>query len=173
MSTLRSTRWSWYACSIALLALAVLRIVWLEAYPLNSDEAQHAHVAWAWTRGLLPYRDVFDNHGPLFGLIHSLVFRLTGERADVMTWLRLSVQLWYVLALLSVWWIGRRLYGPRVAFAALLIAGLFPRFFLISGQFRTDDMWAAAWLASLAMVVGAPWRYWRWLTAGLLAGVAL
>ncbi len=173
MNIPQSTRRSWFACGLALLALAALRLLWLPAYPINSDEAQHAHVAWAWTRGLLPYRDVFDNHGPLFGLIHSLVLRLTGERADVMTWLRLSMQPWYALALASVWWIGRRLYGGRVAFAAVLITGLFPRFFLISGQFRTDDMWAAAWLASLAMVVGAPWRPWRWLLSGLLAGVAL
>lgn len=162
-----------YLFVLALLGLAAVRLCWLQAYPLNSDEAQHAHVAWAWTRGLLPYRDVFDNHGPLFGLIHSLVLRLTGERADVMTWLRLSVQPWYALALAAVWCIGRRMYGARVAMAALLITGLFPRFFLISGQFRTDDLWAAAWLAALALVVGAPWRYWRWLLAGVLAGAAL
>ena len=59
--------WPW----LSLLILLVLRLVWLNAYTLNSDEAQHAHVAWAWTQGLLPYRDVFDNHGPLFGWLHS------------------------------------------------------------------------------------------------------
>jgi 4-amino-4-deoxy-L-arabinose transferase-like glycosyltransferase len=163
----------WLGYAVVVVALTALRLCWLNAYPLNSDEAQHAHVAWAWTQQLLLYRDIFDNHGPLFGLLYSYAFELIGERQHVLTWLRLGVQPWYALSLLSVWWMGRRLYGSRVALAAVLIAGLFPRFFLVSGQFRTDDMWAALWLASLATVVGAPSRHWRWLLAGALAGTAL
>ena len=153
-----TVRWPW----LALALLAALRLIWLNAYPLNSDEAQHAHVAWAWTQGLQLYRDVFDNHGPLFSGLHALVLALIGERADALTWLRLSMQLWYALALFAVWRMGRRLYTPNIAFYAMLIVGLVPRFFMVSGQFRTDDMWMALWLAALAMVVGAPPRAWRW-----------
>jgi hypothetical protein len=171
VAVVRAKPWLGYA--VVVVALAVLRLCWLNAYPLNSDEAQHAHVAWAWTQQLLPYRDVFDNHGPLFGWLYSYALMLIGERLHVLTWLRLAVQPWYALSLLSVFWMGRRLYGARVALAAVLVAGLFPRFFLVSGQFRTDDMWTALWLASLAMVVGAPWKHWRWLLAGVLAGTAL
>lgn len=171
VAVVRARPWLGYA--VVIVALAVLRLCWLNAYPLNSDETQHAHVAWAWTQQLLPYRDVFDNHGPLFGLLYSYALAVIGERLHVLTWLRLAVQPWYALSLFSVWWMGRRLYGSRVALAAILVAGLFPRFFLVSGQFRTDDMWAALWLASLAVVVGAPWKHWRWLLAGLLAGTAL
>lgn len=161
--------WPW----LSLLILLVLRLAWLDAYTLNSDEAQHAHVAWAWTQGLLPYRDVFDNHGPLFGWLHSPLIRLLDERADVLTWLRLAMQFWYVLALGAVGWMGRRLFGWRVAVVAVLVAGLFPRFFIVSGQFRTDDMWMAMWLAGLAFVVGAPARAWRFFLAGLCVGCAL
>jgi hypothetical protein len=164
-----TVRWPW----LALLLLAVLRLIWLNAYPHNSDEAQHAHVAWAWTRGLLLYRDVFDNHGPLFSWVHSWALRAIGERADVVTWLRLCMQAWYALALYAVWRMGRRLYTPNIAFYAMFIAALVPRFFLVSGQFRTDDMWMALWLAALAVVVAAPPRGWRWFVAGMLAGAAL
>lgn len=164
-----TVRWPW----LALALLAALRLMWLNAYPSNSDEAQHAHVAWAWTQGLQLYRDVFDNHGPLFSGLHALVLALIGERADAMTWLRLSMQLWYALALFAVWRMGRRLYTPNIAFYAMLIAGLVPRFFMVSGQFRTDDMWMALWLAALAVVVGAPPRAWRWFVAGVLVGGAL
>ncbi|MBV8157814.1 MAG: hypothetical protein JO278_09160, partial [Dyella sp.] len=149
--------WPW----ISLLLLLVLRMAWLNAYTLNSDEAQHAHVAWAWTRGLLPYRDVFDNHGPLFGWLHSPLLKWLDDRADVLTWLRLAMQFWYVVALGTTGWMARRLYGGRVALVAVLVAGLFPRFFIVSGQFRTDDMWMALWLAGLAFVVGVPPRAWR------------
>lgn len=164
-----TVRWPW----LALALLATMRLAWLNAYPLNSDEAQHAHVAWAWTQGLRLYRDVFDNHGPLFSGLHAWVLRAIGERPDALTWLRLSMQVWYAVALFSIWRIGRRLYTPHIAFYAMLIVALVPRFFFVSGQFRTDDMWMALWLAALAVVAGAPPRAWRWFVAGLLAGAAL
>jgi len=161
--------WPW----ISLLFLLVLRLAWLNAYSLNSDEAQHAHVAWAWTQGLLPYRDVFDNHGPLFGWLHSPLLAWLDNRPDVLTWLRLAMQVWYVVALGATGWMARRLYGWRVAVVAVVVAGLFPRFFIVSGQFRTDDMWMAMWLLGLAFIAGAPPRLWRYFVAGLAIGCAL
>lgn len=161
--------WPW----ISLLLLLVLRLAWLNAYTLNSDEAQHAHVAWAWTQGLLPYRDVFDNHGPLFGWLHSPLLAWLSDRPDVLTWLRLAMQGWYLVALGATGWMARRLYGWRVALVVMLVAGLFPRFFVVSGQFRTDDMWMAMWLLGLAFVAGAPPRAWRYFVAGLCMGCAL
>lgn len=161
--------WPW----ISLLLLLVIRLAWLNAYTLNSDEAQHAHVAWAWTQGLLPYRDVFDNHGPLFGWLHSPLLKWLDGRADVLTWLRLAMQFWYAVALGATGLMARRLYGWRMALVVMLVAGLFPRFFIVSGQFRTDDMWMALWLAGLACVVGVPPRAWRFFLAGLLVGCAL
>ena len=47
----------------------------------NSDESQHLHVVWGWTVGLLQYRDVFDNHAPLFHILLSPILRLVGVRA--------------------------------------------------------------------------------------------
>ncbi|PXV60789.1 hypothetical protein SAMN04487785_113120 [Dyella jiangningensis] len=161
--------WPW----ISFLFLLVLRLAWLNAYTLNSDEAQHAHVAWAWTQGLLPYRDVFDNHGPLFSWLHSPLLRWLDNRPDVLTWLRLAMQFWYVVALGAAGRIAQRLYGWRTAMAVVLVAGLFPRFFIVSGQFRTDDMWMAMWLLGLAFVAGAPPRLWRYFLAGLAFGCAL
>lgn len=161
--------WPW----ISLLFLLVLRLAWLNAYSLNSDEAQHAHVAWAWTQGLLPYRDVFDNHGPLFGWLHSPLLKWLDNRPDVLTWLRLAMQFWYVVALGAVGWMAQRLYGWRMAVTVVLVAGLFPRFFIVSGQFRTDDMWMAMWLLGLAFVAGAPPRLWRYFFAGLAMGCSL
>ncbi|WP_144240810.1 ArnT family glycosyltransferase [Dyella japonica] len=161
--------WPW----IALLLLLVMRLAWLNAYTLNSDEAQHAHVAWAWTQGLLPYRDVFDNHGPLFSWLHSPLLHWLDNRPDVLTWLRLAMQFWYVVALGATGWMARRLYGWRVAVVVVLVAGLFPRFFVVTGQFRTDDMWTAMWLLGLAFIAGAPPRAWRYFVAGLAFGCAL
>ncbi|MEI9898034.1 MAG: hypothetical protein WDN28_30300 [Chthoniobacter sp.] len=46
--------------------ILALRIGYSLILRFDSDEPQHLHVVWAWTKGLLPYRDVFDNHAPLF-----------------------------------------------------------------------------------------------------------
>lgn len=158
---------------LGLSLLVVMRLAWLDAYPLNSDEAQHAHVAWSWAQGLQPYRDTFDNHGPLFSWLHSWLMRVLGERADILWWLRLAMQVWYALALWALWRMGRGLFGSGVAFAGVMLAGVELRFFLVSGQFRTDDMWSAAWLCGLAVLVGASPRVWRWFLFGLAAGAAL
>ena len=50
-------------------AFIALRVYCAFTLSMNSDEPQHLHVVWAWTQGLVPYRDVFDNHAPLFQLI--------------------------------------------------------------------------------------------------------
>src|ERR1700733_8557786 len=55
---------------IALFSLMlVLRIAYACRFRFDGDEAQHLHVVWGWVHGLLPYRDVFDNHGPLFHVL--------------------------------------------------------------------------------------------------------
>ena len=38
----------------------VLRVLCFLHYRFDSDEPQHLHVAWGWTRGLVQYRDLFD-----------------------------------------------------------------------------------------------------------------
>src|SRR6185312_17228889 len=84
--TRNTRRWLWPFCG----ALLVLRVVYAWALHVNSDEPQHLHVVWAWTQGLLPYRDVFDNHAPLFQLICAPLLALLGERADLVALMRLA-----------------------------------------------------------------------------------
>ena len=66
---------------IAACALLALRLVYAWTLRVNSDEPQHLHVVWAWTKGLLPYRDVFDNHAPLFDFLNAPLLVLVGEKA--------------------------------------------------------------------------------------------
>ncbi len=56
-----------------LTVMIVLKLVNITHYRFDSDESQHMHVIWAWARGFIQYRDVFDNHMPLFQ-IRSLRF---------------------------------------------------------------------------------------------------
>lgn len=155
------------------LFLLGLRLLWLSAYPLNSDEPQHAHVAWSLAQGAMAYRDVFDNHGPLFSTMYAALLQVVGERPDILWWLRLAVVPWYLLALVATWSIARRLHPRGVADATVLLVGLFPIVFLKSGEFRTDDAWAALWLSGLAVAVLVRGRASGWFCSGLLFGAAL
>src|SRR5690349_1757114 len=56
-----------------LVLLLALRAVNTAHYRINSDEPQHLHVMWALGEGRMPYRDVFDNHMPLFGALFAPV----------------------------------------------------------------------------------------------------
>src|SRR4051812_11556041 len=76
---------------LLLLVLLGLKVAYAFHFRIDTDEVQHLHLVWAWSKGLLPYRDVFDNHGPIFHLLYSPLFRLFGERADIIIPMRLAV----------------------------------------------------------------------------------
>ncbi len=162
-------RWGWGAAA----GLVLLRLAWLRGLPVNSDEPQHLHVVWAWTRGLLPYRDVFDNHTPLFHVLFAPVLMLVGETPSVLTWMRLAM-LPLVLAMLwCTWRLGVAVWGRRTGLWAACLTALFPTFFLLSGQFRTDVLWAALWLGAWTVALAGPFSRGRALASGALVGATL
>lgn len=85
---------------LGLLALLVLHILWLRGYPTPQFRrtAARARGLERW-RGqpALPRR--FDNNDALFSSIYALLMHALGPRADILTWLRLAVVPWYLLAL--------------------------------------------------------------------------
>jgi hypothetical protein len=137
---------------------------------VDTDEPQHLHVAWAWTQGLVPYRDVFDNHAPLFHLVMAPLVAALGERADLLIAMRLAVLPLVAALLWCVFRIGRALFCDRVGMWAAVLVGVMPAFLLTSVQFRADDLWATLWLAALATAVGGPFGAGRALATGALVG---
>src|SRR5438067_11393995 len=83
-------------------------------YRVDSDEPQHLHVAWGWTAGLLQYRDLFDNHAPLFHMATAPILRLVGERPDVLLCMRAPMLLLFALVVWITYVLGTRLYSKRV-----------------------------------------------------------
>jgi hypothetical protein len=154
---------------VVLAALAfVLRVAAFFRYRFDSDEQQHLHVTWGWTEGLVQYRDLFDNHAPLFHMLMAPLLWIAGERSDILLWMRLPMLVLFAIVVWATYAMARRLYDERVAaFTALLLA-LFPPFFLKSLEFRNDNLWTA--LCALALLA---LMQRRMLVAGLLLGAAL
>src|SRR5437870_12111767 len=102
------------AISLSLIAAALAtRVALIFRYRVDTDEPQHLHVAWGWAHGLVQYRDVFDNHMPLFHLVMAPLVRLVGERADIVSIMRVAMLPLYALTLWCTYRIGRRLFSPR------------------------------------------------------------
>jgi len=160
--------------AVLLLVLTfVLRFALVFHMKVNSDEPQHLHVAWAWGQGLLPYRDVFDNHSPLYAFLWSPVLRWVGERPDIIIWMRLSGLPCFGLALWAIYRIGATIFDRRAAFWGMILAGLFPLYFCGSLEFRPDGLWAACWFLALAVLVEGRLNLWRSFIVGFLLGVTM
>jgi hypothetical protein len=159
--------------AVALISAFLLRVVYAFRYRVDTDEPQHLHVAWGWAHGFVQYRDVFDNHMPLFHLLTAPLVRLVGERADIVPVMRLAMLPLYGLMLWCTYRLGRRLFSARAGlWAAVLVAWLAP-FFRCSLEFRADDLWAPLWLLGVVIAVEGELSPARALAAGLVVGAAV
>ena len=139
-------------------------------YRFDSDESQHMHVIWAWARGFVQYRDVFDNHMPFFQIMFAPIFGLVGDRPTILYWMRFILLPMYGVAAWCTYQIGARLFSRRVAVWAVLLAGFYPTYHLTSFEFRTDNLWAPVWLMCVVVLISGPMNVRRMLIAGLLLG---
>src|SRR2546426_4233026 len=104
------------AISLSLIATAVaVRVGLIFRYRFDSDEPQHMHVAWGWAHGLMQYRDVFDNHMPLFHLLSAPLFLFSGDDPRLLFAARLAMIPLFVSALALVWRIARDLFDQETA----------------------------------------------------------
>jgi hypothetical protein len=157
---------------LTLAALAFLRWFSVYCHKWNSDEPQHLHVVWAWTVGKLQYRDVFDNHTPLFHMLNAPLLRWLGERADIVQPMRQAMMPLFALGMWCVYRLGAGLFDRRTGWFAALLAALLPAFYFRMGEFRTDVLWTSVWLLSLVVAVGGRPTPWRTFGATLLLGAA-
>jgi len=160
------------AMAIAAVTLAMRAVAFFH-YRFDSDEPQHLHVAWGWTAGLLQYRDVFDNHAPLFHMAAAPLLRVLGERPDILLFMRAPMLVLWIIVTVATFAIARRLYDVRIAMWSVLLLNVLPPFFLKSIEFRTDNLWNAFWMLAVAVLVLTRRSAGAYFVAGLLLGAAL
>ena len=158
------------AAAILFVLMIVVKLVNVTRYRFDSDEPQHMHVIWAWARGLIQYRDVFDNHMPLFQIMFAPIFGLIGDRATILYWMRFILLPMYFVAAWCTYRIGEALFSRQAGVWAVILAGLFTKYHFISLEFRTDNLWGPLWLLSVTVLVSGVLTMPRALVAGLLLG---
>jgi hypothetical protein len=157
---------------LALAILAVLRWTSVYSHKWNSDEPQHLHVVWAWTVGKLQYRDIFDNHTPLFHILCAPLLHWLGERADIVQPMRQAMIPLFAVAIWCVYRLAASLYDRRTGWFAAILAALLPAFYYRMGEFRTDVMWTTVWLLALVVALTGRLTPGRTFAAALLLGAA-
>ncbi len=157
----------------ALFAVALaLRLYYVFHHDFDSDEWQHLHVVWAWTRGLLQYRDVFDNHMPLFHMLSAPLLARIGETPAILYDMRLAMIPFVLVTVWGTYLIGRRLLGRRAGLRAAALLGLIPNFLSRSIEYRPDILQTMFWILALSVLLGGRVHWRRCLASGLLLGLA-
>ena len=159
------------AAAVLFALMIVIRVVNILHYRFDSDEPQHLHVIWAWARGFVQYRDLFDNHMPLFHITFAPIFGFIGDRATILYVMRFVLLPMYFVAAGCTYKIGTCLFSRRAGTWAVILAGLYTRYHFISLEFRTDNLWAPLWLLCITVLVTGPLTARRALVAGLLLGL--
>ncbi len=158
---------------LVLVALALAaKVLAIFHFRSDSDETQHAHVVWGWVTGQLQYKDVFDNHMPLFQMLCAPIMALIGVRPDVMIWLRWAMLPLYFVSIWCVFRLAVVLGWRRAAPWCALFAAVLWKFFYTSTEFRTDQLWTAFWLLSLVVAVNGEFTVKRAFQFGLLLGLS-
>src|SRR5262249_27808189 len=148
-----------------------IRVVHTLRHGFDSDESQHLHVIWGWARGFVQYRDLFDNHMPLFQLIFAPIFGLIGDRATILYLMRFIVLPLYFVAAWCTYQIGKSLFSRLACVWAVILVGLYTRYHFVSIEFRTDNLWATLWLLCVMVLVTDALTVRRAFAAGLLLGL--
>jgi hypothetical protein len=152
--------------------LVVLRILYAFHYRIDSDEPQHLHVVWGWTQRMIPYRDYFDNHSPLFQMLCAPLFAALGTRADIVVPMRLAMIPLFALSVFLLARIAGSLISPQAGLWAAVFAAVTPRFFFVTTEFRPDDLWAVLWFGVLFAAISGELTVRRAIVIGLLIGTS-
>ena len=157
-----------------LFALALLlRVVEIFQFHYNSDESQHLHVAWAWTQGLVQYRDIFDNHTPLYHLLSAPFVYLIGSDPRILIDMRLLQLVPFAFILYLVYRIAIRYFGKSIACWTTLFFAVFPAAFFRTLEYRPLILWLLLWLAAIVILLRGPLTVRRAAAVGFLFGLNL
>ncbi len=139
-------QWDWLLLAVIFGVAAAFRLYHLDTYGLWRDEAQTVFLArHSFPSGILKALTVADVSPPLYYfLLHFW------DKALASDWSLRFFSAIFGLALIPlVYWVGRRVFGSRVALLAAWVAALSPHHIIVSRQVRMYTLLPLAALAAL------------------------
>lgn len=138
----------------------------------ENDELQHLHVVWSWTRGLTQYKDIFDNHTPLYHLVTAGLVSLLGLKAspDFVTQARLLSLPVFAATLAVAYRLLKNAFSlePEEALTAACLLGLTSPFLAFGA--RPEPLWIFFFFSSLLVLSREKLGLKEGFYAGLING---
>lgn len=144
--------------------LVVLARLWLVFHRLyDPDELEHLHAGFCVWQGMVPYRDFFEQHGPVLWYLSLPLFAIWGASLKVLFAGRLIIWLIGAATIGLTWHLGNKLYGRWAGPIAALLLLLLPAFQEKNIEWRPDNVavplvLVATWAASGPAGPRAAWR---------------
>lgn len=165
------SRSCWLLAALLIMACA-LQSVETRFRGIDPDEFEHLHAAYMVHRGEVPYRDFFEHHGPALYYLLQPLFWWRGAAHSVL-WLARLVSCSCALGILWLTWrIAERLNGRPAGLVAVTLLAWTTIFQAKGIELRPDVPAALLITGCLALALGESVRWQRWLTIGILAGLA-
>ncbi len=133
--------------------LAASRLLEIFSLKYDSDELQHMHTVWSWANGLVQYRDLFDNHTPLFHMLLAPFIALFGATPHLLLYGRLLMLPLFAADLYFVYLAAETVFDRETALWTSLAAGFALNFSGASVEFRPDNLWLALFAASTYLLL--------------------
>ncbi|MGI9309090.1 MAG: ArnT family glycosyltransferase [Gammaproteobacteria bacterium] len=123
---------------------------------MNPDEMQHIHIAWLIAHGDIIYRDFWEHHGPVYGLLNGALVYLTNAEPTlrILYWSRFLSLLVTGFSLYFTWLIARNLSLSRIG-AFIAVVALSATFVTQTRgiEMRPDPLQSLFWIAGLYCLI--------------------
>ncbi len=131
----------------------VLRLAFLAHWRLDFDETQALHAAYSVARGLVPYRDFWENHTPLFYYVFAPLF-WAGASGEVAIFVARGIVALLGIGVLALTYrLARRFVSEVESWAALALLGACGLFAFKIVEARPDILYLILFLAGVEVAV--------------------
>ncbi|MFH1744489.1 MAG: glycosyltransferase family 39 protein [bacterium] len=142
---------------------------------IDPDEFEHLHAAFSMSAGMVPYRDFFEHHPPLFWLVLLPLFRLFDDPASILIGARVLMAVMTLGTLIITFDLAKTLSGKLAGILSVAFLVHIGLFLEKSFETRPDVPELLFWLLSIRIVVAACRRNRSIFfgVAGFLAGFSI
>ncbi|MGQ0571186.1 MAG: glycosyltransferase family 39 protein [Armatimonadota bacterium] len=166
-----SARAEFAVLGLILLIAAVLRFTSIGSRSLWFDEAFAFDAANRPPATVIAFAAQHDTHPPLYYLLLSLWMRAFGASEAALRSLGALVG---TLTIAGVWWLGRRVGGPKVGMLAALVTAVAPFPILAAQEARMYPLLGFLTVCSwVGLVAATDGRRWGWIAYVVASALAL
>lgn len=159
--------------NLEFLVFLLIGIVWFYFsffHGFDDDEFQHCHNAYLIWKGLVPYRDFFEHHLPLYHILFS-IFYLAGEKPSTIFLFRFLSLVSSAFVFVIVYRFLKENHGFETALFSVLLLGFVPMFLFKMTEARPESIAVLLFTISTIFIFSQKSEIKQLFFAGILCGL--